>query len=83
MTQNNSEHPRPTLLAIGTDHRCAGSKINLSFFTRIRFHPAKWDRGCLSQPHDETPHAVITSLEAVVRPQVLVDSLNRETLIQL
>ncbi len=49
MTQDHSQHPRATFSSLSGDDWCAGSKVNLSFLTRINFHSPKRQRRLLSE----------------------------------
>ena len=84
MTQDDAKNPRSLSLAVAADHPRAGAEVDLSFVARGRLHTTHWQLTCFPQTSQETADTGIASGKALfLVPQVLIDALSVESLLQL
>lgn len=83
MTQDHSQHPRPTLLAARIRDISARAEVNLSFLARFGLDTPKRQRRLRFQLPDKPPHTVVAAAKAMIGLQILMNPRRRQALLQL
>ncbi len=75
MAENNAKHMSTSSLAVCVDVGSTGSKVDLSFLARCFLNSPEGKHTALAMLLDVSIHAPVTTSEAIVTDQILIDAL--------
>lgn len=82
MTEHDTQHMGAATFAVLINHRGSGSKVDLGFFSRSDFDPAKWQRRLVLELAEMQANVWIAAGETIFDDQVLVHQLGRKALLK-